>query len=72
LLFICQENKDASTASFHGSGNAYPVVGTGNGFIFQNGFSLPYFNQQKRKARLMPAIGIQYSKFEQLADPMFT
>ncbi|WP_029283351.1 hypothetical protein [Pedobacter sp. R20-19] len=63
---------DASTASFNGSGNAYPVVGTGNSFIFQTGFSMPYFNQQKKKARLMPVIGIQYSKFERLADPMFT
>ncbi|KRT13338.1 hypothetical protein ASU31_25080 [Pedobacter ginsenosidimutans] len=63
---------DAATASFNGAGNSYPVVGTGNSLIFQTGFTLPYFNQQKKKARLMPAIAIQYSKFERLSNPMFT
>ncbi|MFD2288591.1 hypothetical protein GJU39_10895 [Pedobacter petrophilus] len=63
---------DAATASFNGSGNSYPVVGTGNSLLFQTGFTLPYFNQQKKKARLMPAVAIQYSKFDRLADPMIT
>jgi len=63
---------DAKTASFNGSGNSYPVVGTGNSFILQTGYTLPYFNQQKKDSRLMPAVAIQYSKFDRLADPMFT
>ena len=61
---------DAATASFNGSGNSYPVVGTGNSFVLQTGFTLPYFNQRKKTTRLMPAAAIQYSKFDRLADPM--
>lgn len=63
---------DAATRSFNGSGNAYPVVGTGKSFYLQSGFSLPYFNQQSKKTRLMPAFGFQYSQFDRLADPMIT
>ncbi|MET4139569.1 hypothetical protein [Pedobacter sp. UYP1] len=63
---------DASTASFNGSGNGYPVIGTGNSISIQTGFLLPYFNQKKKGAQLLPAVGIQYSKFERLADPMVT
>jgi len=63
---------DSQAASFNGSGNSYPVVGTGNSFIIQTGYTLPYFNQKKKSARLMPAVGFQYSKFERLDDPMIT
>ncbi|WP_442590495.1 hypothetical protein ACSBL2_04630 [Pedobacter sp. AW31-3R] len=63
---------DTKTASFNGSGNSYPIVGTGNSFILQTGYTLPYFSQQKKTTRLMPAAAFQYSKFDRLGDPMFT
>ena len=63
---------DNQTASFNGSGNAYPVVGTGKSFILQTGYTLPYFNQQKKTTRLMPAVAFQYSDFDRLDQPMFT
>jgi hypothetical protein len=63
---------DSKTASFNGAGNGYPVVGTGHSFYLQSGFTLPYFNQQKKKARLMPALGFQYSRFERLSEPMIS
>jgi len=63
---------DVKTASFNGSGNSYPLVGTGNSFVLQTGYTMPYFDQQKKTTRLMPAAAIQYSKFDRLADPMIT
>jgi hypothetical protein len=63
---------DASTGSFNGAGNSYPLVGTGNSFVFQSGFTLPYFNRRKKTTRLMPAAGIQYSNFDKLDAPMIT
>jgi hypothetical protein len=63
---------EASKASFNGSGNGYPVIGTGKSLTIQTGFLLPYFNQKKRGAQLLPAAGIQYSKFDRLNDPMVT
>jgi len=63
---------DAGTATFNGSGNSYPVAGTGNSFILQAGYTLPYFNQRKKTTRLMPAAAMQYSRFDRLSDPMIT
>ena len=59
-------------ASYNGAGNAYPVIGTGNTYYLQVGGTLPYFNQKKKGAQLMPAASVQYSRFEKLADPMIT
>ncbi|QNR85020.1 hypothetical protein H9N25_00465 [Pedobacter riviphilus] len=63
---------DNKKASFNGAGNSYPVVGTGHSFYLQSGFTLPYFNQQKKSLRLMPALGFQYSRFERLSEPMIS
>jgi hypothetical protein len=63
---------DSRSASFNGSGNSYPVVGTGNSFVLQAGYTLPYFDQRKKTTRLMPAAAMQYSRFDRLADPMIT
>ena len=63
---------EPSKASFNGSGNGYPVIGTGNSVSVQTGFLLPYFNQKKKGPQLLPALGIQYSNFERFADPMIT
>lgn len=61
---------NSSLASYNGAGNAYPVVGTGYTYYLQVGGTLPYFNQKKKGAQLMPAASVQYSRFEKLADPM--
>ncbi|WP_442588976.1 hypothetical protein ACSBL2_23415 [Pedobacter sp. AW31-3R] len=61
-----------SGSSYNGAGNAYPVMGTGNTYYLQIGGTLPYFNQKKPGAQLMPAVSVQYSRFEALADPMVT
>lgn len=63
---------ESKIAAFNGAGNAYPVVGTGKSLILQSGVTLPYFNRRTRKTRLMPAFGIQYSRFDRLSDPMFS
>ena len=61
---------DAAQSSFNGAGNAYPVLGTGNTYYMQLGGTLPYFNQTDKKIQLMPAVSVQYSNFDKLADPM--
>lgn len=61
---------DAALASYNGAGNAYPLVGTGNTFYTQLGGTLPYFNKEQKRVQLLPAASVQYSRFDQLADPM--
>jgi len=61
---------NSSLASYNGAGNAYPVIGTGYTYYLQVGGTLPYFNQNKKGAQLLPAASVQYSRFEKLADPM--
>lgn len=61
---------NADISSFNGSGNAYPVVGTGNTYYAQIGGTLPYFDQEKKGMQLMPAASVQYSEFDRLADPV--
>jgi hypothetical protein len=63
---------DSKTASFNGTGNGYPVFGTGNTFSVQAGLLLPYFFKHKNGPRLLPAAAIQYSKLDRLEDPMIT
>lgn len=63
---------ESKGAAFNGAGNAYPVVGTGKSLILQTGVTLPYFNRRTKRTRLMPALGIQYSRFDRLSDPMFS
>ncbi|MGV8945317.1 MAG: porin [Lutibacter sp.] len=53
--------------SFNGSGNDFPMMGTGNTVFFQFGYLLP---KAKNNARLQPNIAIQYSDFEALDDKM--
>jgi len=61
---------DATMASFSGAGNATPLIGTGQTYYAQVGGTLPYFNQEKKGAQLMPAAAVQYSKLDRLADPV--
>ena len=51
--------------SFNGSGNDFPMMGTGNTVFFQLGYLLA-----KNNSQLQPNIAIQYSDFEGLDDVM--
>ena len=62
---------DASLASLNGSGNAMPIVGTGNTFFLQVGGTLPYFNKSKSTLQLQPAASIQVSDLDGLKDKSF-
>lgn len=53
--------------SFNGSGNDFPMMGTGNTLFFQFGYLLSI---SKKKYQLQPNIAIQYSDFEALDDKM--
>mgnify|MGYP006995562767 CR=1 FL=1 len=53
--------------SFNGSGNDFPMMGTGNTVFFQLGYLLP---KAKNNSQLQPNIAIQYSDFEALDDKM--
>ncbi|WP_437371066.1 porin [Maribacter litoralis] len=56
--------------SFNGSGNAFPVVGTGDSFHTQLGYLFPYLDEAGKRGRLQPYISMQYSNFDILKDPM--
>lgn len=53
--------------SFNGSGNDFPMMGTGNTLFFQLGYLLP---KAKNNSQLQPNIAIQYSDFDALDDKM--
>tara|TARA_R110001583_G_C5602331_1_gene404612 strand:- start:92 stop:1345 length:1254 start_codon:yes stop_codon:yes gene_type:complete len=53
--------------SFNGSGNNFPMIGTGNTVFFQLGYLL---SKAKNNSQLQPNIAIQYSHFEALDDKM--
>ncbi|MGJ8744829.1 porin [Polaribacter sp.] len=53
--------------SFNGSGNDFPMMGTGNTVFFQLGYAL---SKQKKRYQLQPNIAIQYSDFDALQDKM--
>ena len=53
--------------SFNGSGNDFPMMGTGNTLFFQLGYLLP---KAKNNSQLQPNIAIQYSDFDGLDDKM--
>ena len=53
--------------SFNGSGNDFPMMGTGNTTFFQLGYLL---SKGKKKYQLQPNVAIQYSDFDALDDKM--
>ncbi|MBL4745934.1 MAG: porin [Flavobacteriaceae bacterium] len=53
--------------SFNGSGNDFPMMGTGNTLFFQLGYLMP---KAKDQGQLQPNIAVQYSTFEGLDAPM--
>lgn len=59
---------DITQASLNGSGNAMPVIGTGNTYYVQLGGTLPYLNKEKKNLQLQPAVGMQLSNLKGLHD----
>jgi hypothetical protein len=53
--------------SFNGSGNDFPMMGTGNTVFFQFGYLLA---KAKNNIQLQPNISVQYSDFDVLDDAM--
>ncbi|WP_187269324.1 porin [Algibacter pacificus] len=53
--------------SFNGSGNDFPMMGTGNTLFFQLGYLLA---ENKKNYRLQPNIAIQHSDFDALDNTM--
>jgi len=53
--------------SFNGSGNDFPMMGTGNTVFFQLGYLLA---KTKNNGQLQPNIAIQYSDYEGLDEAM--
>jgi hypothetical protein len=53
--------------SFNGSGNHFPMIGTGNTVFFQFGYLL---SKNKNNHQFQPNLAIQYSNFEALNDTM--
>jgi len=58
--------------SFNGSGNDFPMMGTGSTLFFQLGFLMPknFLGKEKTTAKLQPNIAVQYSEFEALNQSM--
>lgn len=59
----------ASQASYNGTGNTMPIVGTGNIFYAQAGLLLP---KMKGLGKLQPYAAINYSQFDRLKDDVIT
>ena len=61
---------NALLSSFNGSGNAYPLVGSGHTIYSQIGYKIPSRIFGERGITLQPYLDIQASKFEKLNDWM--
>lgn len=57
----------ASEASYNGSGNAVPLIGTGNVYFAQAAFLLPKIN---KIGRFQPYVSAIYAQYERLSDPV--
>ncbi|PIE49500.1 MAG: porin [Flavobacteriales bacterium] len=56
---------------FNGSGNAFPMIGTGSTVFFQLGYLSPNTIFKNSKIQLQPNIAVQYSDYDKLGDPMW-
>ncbi|WP_196885110.1 porin [Aureivirga sp. CE67] len=63
-------NSSLGNVTLNGSGNAFPVIGTGNTVFTQFGFLIPNKNYPNQKQQLQPYVNFQFSDFEYLADEM--
>ncbi|WP_196890466.1 porin family protein [Aureivirga marina] len=63
-------NSSLDNVTFNGSGNAFPVIGTGNTLFTQFGYLIPNKNYPNEKQQFQPYINFQYSDFEYLTNKM--
>lgn len=63
---------DPALASLNGTGNAYPMIGTGHTIFTQAGWMMPSRWFKSKVFNLMPYVGVQTSVWERLNDPMVT
>lgn len=64
-------NYTSGGTSFNGSGNSFPMMGTGNTVFFQLGYVLPKsLWKSKTSVQIQPNLAVQYSNFEALNQPM--
>ena len=59
-------NYNADLASYNGTGNQFPMIGTGNIIFGQAGYLLPKF---KNNTQFEPYVQFMYAKYDALADP---
>lgn len=59
---------DVSSASFNGTGNAYPMIGSGHTIYFQAGYKLPSSFFGYSGFSIQPVFDIQSSKYDLLND----
>lgn len=64
-------NYTSGGTSFNGSGNSFPMMGTGNTVFFQLGYVLPKsLWKSKSSVQIQPNLAVQFSNFEALNQPM--
>lgn len=66
------QSLNAAKASFNGTGNAYPMIGTGHTVYFQTGYKLPSSWFGKTGFSIQPYADVQASKFDRLNGWMAT
>lgn len=60
------QSLDVATASFNGTGNAFPMIGTGHTMYFQAGYKLPSHLFGQTGFSIQPYADVQASKFDRL------
>jgi len=58
--------------SFNGSGNDYPMMGTGGTVFFQFGYLMEKMKTKYYRPQFQPNIAIQFSDYEKLDEPVIT
>lgn len=57
---------NSAAGSLNGSGNAFPLIGTGSSYYAQLGGTLPYFNKAKNTLQLQPAASVLINHLQAL------
>lgn len=66
------QSVDSTLASLNGTGNAFPMIGTGHTIFTQIGWMMPTRWFKSKSFTLMPYLGVQSSLWQRLHDPMIT
>lgn len=66
------QSVDPALASLNGTGNAFPMIGTGHTIFTQAGWMMPSRWFKSKVFNLMPYVGVQTSVWDRLNYPMIT